>query len=352
MTTGMDRFAALLTGKTPDRVPIVCNLLDQGAKEMGVSLKEYYSRGDLVAEGQLRMREKYGYDTLLGMFYSALEAEALGCRNIIYADDGPPNVGHLVIGSTGDIKKLRLPENLGDNPRFREMTACIGLLKRESAGRWPVLGVVTASFSLPAMLMGIGPYMDLFLNGDTKLLDHLLTLCSQFCSRQIIALREAGADLIVYVNPVASATFITTSKFRELALPWVIRDLEHPGPAGVIFFNGEGKINPILADLKRHTGLGAFYLNPFDDIAEARSTLGPDALIAGAINDIRLIDWSPPEIDREVERLMQIGKHAGGFIFGTLLMPFSIPESNIRAMMSAAVRYGNYGSEDACANQN
>jgi uroporphyrinogen decarboxylase len=352
MMSGMDRFAALMTGQTPDRVPIACNLVDQGAKEIGVSLKEYYSRGDLVAEGQLRMREKYGYDTLMGMFYSALEAEVFGCRNIIYAEDGPPNVGHLVIASDDDIAKLRLPDDLNDNPRFREMTACIGILKREAAGRWPVLGVVTASFTLPAMLMGIGPWMNLFLSGKPQLRDRLLEICSQFCSRQIIALREAGADLIVYVNPVASATFITTPLFRELALPWIIKDLDKPGPQGVIFFNGGGKINPILADLKQHTGLGAFYLNPFDDIAEARRALGPQALVAGAINDIKLIDWSPREIDQEVSRLMRAGKQAGGFIFGTLLMPLGIPEPNIRALVDAAVRHGSYGSEATWAPPN
>lgn len=344
MITGMERFGALMSGQTPDRVPIVCNLLDQGARELGVSLREYYSRGDLVAEGQLRMREKYGYDTLLGMFYSALEAEILGCRNIVYADDGPPNVGHLAIRTPEDITKLQLPDDLHAHPRFRELATCIGILKKESAGRWPVLGVVTASFTLPSMLMGIGQWLDLFLNGDPQLRDQLLGLCSEFCSRQIAALREAGADLIVYVNPVASATFITPHKFRELALPWVIKDLEQSGPAGVVFFNGGGRINPILADLQSHAGIGAYYLNPFDDIAEARRILGPQALIAGAINDIRLIDWSPEEIDQEVERIMQSGKQGGGFIFGTLLMPFRIPEGNIRALVDAAIRHGSYAS--------
>jgi len=342
MTTGMDRFGALMSGATPDRVPVVCNLLDQGSREMGVSLKEYYSRGDLVAAGQLRMRRKYGHDTLLGMFYSALDAELLGCRGIIYAEDGPPNVGHLIVNVPEEIEKLRLADDLNSHPRFRELSTCIRILKRESAGRWPVLGAVTASFSLPAMLMGIGPWLELFLNGDEKLRDRLLDLCSRFCSRQITALRDAGADLIVYVNPVASATFITPAKFRSLALPWVVRDLEQPGPSGVIFFNGGGRINPILADLQAHTRIGAYYLNPFDDIAEARSILGPQALIAGSINDIRLIDWSPLEIDREVERIMRAGKEAGGFIFGTLLMPLSIPEANIRALMEAAIRHGRY----------
>jgi len=341
--TGMERFGALMQGQLPDRVPIVCNLPDQGAQELGMSIREYYSRGEHVADGQLRMREKYGYDTLLGMFYEALEAEVMGCRNIIYADDGPPNVGHLVIRSPQDILQLQLPGDLNEHPRFREVSKCIGILKKEAQGRYPVLGVVTASFTLPAMLMGIGPWLELFLSGDPTLRDSLLEKCSRFCSRQIKALREAGADLVVYVDPVASATFIMPRQFRELALPWVIRDLEECGTGGIVFFNGGGRINPILAELQSHTGIGAYYLNPFDDISEAREMLGPQALIAGAINDIRLIDWTPEEIDREVKRIMQAGKQAGGFIFGTLMMPLRIPETNIRAMIESAIRHGSYG---------
>lgn len=349
MMTGMERFGALMAGQTPDRVPIVLNLPDQGAKELGVTLRDYYADGELVAEGQLKLREKYGFDTLLGMFYSALEAEIMGCRAIVYAGDGPPNVGHLVIRTPADILGLHLPENPDAHPRAAELLKCIRILKREAAGRYPVLGVVTASFSLPAMLMGIGPWMDLFLSGDTKLRDQLLETCSRFIAREIECLRSAGADLIVYVNSVASATVIRPAMFRDLALQWVIRDLEPGGYGDLIYFNGGGKINPILADIRQHTGIGAYYLNPFDDIREARRILGPQVLIAGAINDIRLIDWTPDEIDAEVGKIMTAGKEAGGFIFGTLLMPFRIPDVNIRALMDAACRHGIIGDAVAAA---
>jgi uroporphyrinogen decarboxylase len=342
MTTGMERFGALMSGQLPDRVPFVCNLLDQGAREMGVSLRDYYASGDLVAQGQLRMREKYGYDSLTGMFYTGVEAELLGCRHIIYADNGPPNVGELIIKGAADIDRLQVPDHLEDHPRFRELATCIRSMKRESRGQYPIVGVVTASFSLPAMLMGIGAWMGLFLGKDTGHRDLLLAKCSLFCARQIAALREAGADLIAYTNPVASSTFITHKQFQELALPWIIKDLEIPGPAGLVFFNGGGKINPILADLKQHTGFGAYYINPFDDVAEARSILGPGPLLVAPINDIRLLDWTAEEIDREVERIMLAGKPGGGFIFSTLMMPFLIPDANIRNLMAAVLRHGSY----------
>ena len=75
-TTGRGQSRA----RPSDRIPVFCNLLDQGARELGLSLEEYYSSGELVAEAQLRMRERYGHDNVWSLFYVGKEAELLGCR--------------------------------------------------------------------------------------------------------------------------------------------------------------------------------------------------------------------------------------------------------------------------------
>jgi uroporphyrinogen decarboxylase len=342
MMNGMKRLQAVITGQQPDRVPVFCNLLDQGAGELGMGMKEYYSRGENVAEGQLRMREKYGYDGVMGMFYAGMEAEMLGCSSIVYAEDGPPNVGHLVIQKLEDIETLVVPEDISVLPRFRELATCIRILKERVGGQYPVIGLVTASFSLPALLMGIAGWMELFLCGDPGLRSLLLEKCSLFCRRQIQALREAGADLIIYTNSVATANFITLTQFKALALPTILSDLQPVGTDGIVYFNGGGRINPHLSILLEQTGLRAFYINPFDDIAEAKAALGRQALLVAAINDISLILWTEEDIDREVQRIMETGKQGGGFVFSTLMMPCAIPEKNVRVMLDAAYRYGRY----------
>ena len=78
MITGIERLIAAANGDVLDRIPVFCNQLDQGARELGLSLEEYYSKGEYVAEGQLRMREKYGYDNVWSLFYVGKEAELLG----------------------------------------------------------------------------------------------------------------------------------------------------------------------------------------------------------------------------------------------------------------------------------
>lgn len=338
----MERLQAVMTGQQPDRVPVLCNLLDQGARELGMGMKEYYSRGENVAEGQLRMREKYGYDGVLGMFYVGMEAEMFGCRSIVYAEDGPPNVGHLVIQSPKDIEALQVPVDFNDLPRYRELATCIRILKERAAGQFPVIGVVTGAFSLPALLMGISGWMELFLCGDPLLRSLLLEKCSLFCRRQIQALREAGADLIVYTNSVATANFITLTQFRNLALPAILSDLQAAGTEDVVYFSGGGRINPHLSILLEQTGLRAFYINPFDNISEAKAALAGQALLVAAINDISLILWTEADIEHEVKRIMEAGKPGGGFIFSTLMMPCAIPEKNIRTMLDAAYRHGRY----------
>jgi uroporphyrinogen decarboxylase len=40
--------------------------------------------------------------------------------------------------------------------------------------------------------------------------------------------------------------------------------------------------------------------------------------------------------------MCDIGMPGGHFLFGTGVMPLSVPESNIRAMLEAAFEYGSY----------
>jgi uroporphyrinogen decarboxylase len=55
-----------------------------------------------------------------------------------------------------------------------------------------------------------------------------------------------------------------------------------------------------------------------------------------------LLQWSQDEIRAEVKRMIEAGKPGGKFLFGTLVMPYNIPEENIRAMLAAAYEYGRF----------
>ncbi len=341
MITGMDRLVACIQGKPCDRVPVFCNLLDQGAIELGLPLQEYYSRGELVAEAQLRMRERYGYDNLWCLFYVGKEAEAWGCKKIIFVKDGPPNVGDFIIKSYDDIAKLEVPDNLAESPAFQEPLKCLRILKREAGGKYPVCAYLTASATLPALLMGMDKWMELLFMGPPSVRDELLAKCSLFFQRELALFRQAGADILLYADPFGSTDFVPRRMFQELSLPWMERDLKAAGTQGVVYYCGSSRLNPTIEQVLERTGISTYYLSPMDDIREGKRFVAGRGLTAGVINDIKLIDWSEMQIRDEVKRIMTEGMPGGKFFFGTLVMPFAIPEAKIRAMLEAAYEYGS-----------
>jgi uroporphyrinogen decarboxylase len=343
MITGMDRLVAAIKGEKSDRIPVFCNLLDQGAKELGLPLEEYYADGAHVAEAQLRMREKYGHDNVWSLFYVGKEAELLGCKKISYAPGGPPNVEDFVIKSHMDIAALQVPDDLSAHPAFREELRCLEILKREVGGRYPICAYITATMTLPAILMGMEKWLELLLLGPADLKEELLAKCHEFFVKEMKAYRDAGADVLVYSNPFGSTDTVPMKYILQHSLPWIEKDIKAVGTAGIVYYCGTSRFNKVIDVVLERTGIGVYYLSPLDDVAEGKRIIAGRGLTCAVINDIRLIGWTREEIRNEVKRLIEAGMPGGKFLFGTGVMPYNIPEENIRTMLEAAYEFGSYG---------
>jgi uroporphyrinogen-III decarboxylase len=344
MITGMDRLVAAINGEVSDRIPVFCNLIDQGAKELGLPLKEYYSKGEYVAEAQLKMREKYGHDNLWSLFYVGKEAELLGCEKILFAEDGPPNVEDFVIKSHEDISKLQVPDDVAAHPAFEEELKCMALLKKEAGGKYPICAYISSTMTIPAMLMGMEKWMELLFLGPAPLRDELLAKCHDFYIKEMQAYRDAGADVLLYSNPFGSTDTVPMKYFLEHSLPWIEKDIKAVGTDGIVYYCGMSRFNRVIDIVLEKTGIGVYYLSSHDDVAEGKRIIAGRALTCGVINDIKLIDWTPTEIRAEVQRIIGAGMPGGKFLFGTAVMPLAIPEENIRTMLEAAYEFGSYES--------
>ncbi|MCI5137981.1 MAG: hypothetical protein D3922_06115 [Candidatus Electrothrix sp. AR1] len=106
--TSLERVQAATGYKEPDRVPLFLGLTMYGAKELGLSIQEYFSKAEYVVDGQLRMLAKYRLDCLNPLFYAAMETEAFG-GEVVWFEDGPPNVGELLVKTPDDISSLQVP---------------------------------------------------------------------------------------------------------------------------------------------------------------------------------------------------------------------------------------------------
>jgi uroporphyrinogen decarboxylase len=347
MITGMERLVAAISGKPSDRIPVFCNLIDQGARELGVPLQDYYADGRLVADAQLRMREKYGHDNVWGLFYVGKEAEALGCRTIRFADDGPPNVEHFVIQQPGDIARLQVPDDLAAHPAMAEPIRCMQILRHEVGGRYPICAYVSSTMTLPALLMGMDRWLELLLMGPTAERDALLEKCHEFFVKEVALYRAAGADVLIYSNPFGSTDTVSWKFLQSTSLPWIVRDVAAAGTAGLVYYCGMSRLNRVLDAVIEATGIGVFYLSPLDPLDEGKRIINYRGLTCGVINDARMVTWTPDETRLEVRRMLDLGMPGGRFLFGTGVMPYAIPETNIRAMLETAFEYGRFDRQGA-----
>ncbi|MGV9199010.1 MAG: uroporphyrinogen decarboxylase family protein [Promethearchaeia archaeon] len=157
--TSMDRISDSLDFKEPDRVPISFNLTLQAAKEMNISLKTFFSDPEKVAEGQLLMLEKYGFDTVTSSYYGGLETEAWG-GSVKFYEDGPPNVNKLIIQDFEDIFDIDVP-NVYENKNTQKVIRTTEILKDNLADDVPIMGGIISPFSLPITQMGFSKYFEL-----------------------------------------------------------------------------------------------------------------------------------------------------------------------------------------------
>ena len=219
---------------------------------------------------------------------------------------------------------------------------CLRILREEVGKTHPVCAYITASTTLPAMLMGMDQWLELLLAGPVDVRDELLRKCSLFVQQEIAAYRAAGANVLVYSTPFGSTAFLDRKRFNTIALPWMKADLTPGGVGNIVYLCGMAPFNNVITQVLDELAIPVYYISPMADLAEAKALIGDRALTCGVIDDIKMIRWTPQQIRAEVRRLCEVGRVGRHFLFGTALMPLAVSESAIRTMLEAAFEYGRY----------
>ncbi len=335
----MQRVLASLGHQEPDRVPFFLLATMHGAKELGLGIKEYFSRAEHVAAGQLRLREKYRHDCLSGFLFAPLEIEAWG-GEVIYYEDGPPNSGQPPLGSPEEIRHL-VPPRLEDATGLQRTLATLRLLKQESGDQVPILGVVISPFSLPVMQLGFATYLDL-LGERPDLFRRLMTVNQEFCVQWANAQLDAGATAICYFDPVASPTILPRELYETTGFQVARETLARiKGPTATHL--ASGRCLGIMELLAR-TGTAAVGISSHEDLAEVKSAAAGRLSIIGNLNGIEMRRWTPHETQAKVREAISKGGEGGGFILADNHgeIPWQVPDEVLMAISDAVHTFGRY----------
>jgi uroporphyrinogen decarboxylase len=337
--TPMQRALTTLGYIEPDRVPFFLLLTTHGAKELGMSIKDYFSKPEYVVEGQLRLQEKYRHDCLLAFLYAAVETESWG-SNVIFYDNGPPNAGMPIIKKHEDISYLEAPV-ISESPGLQKVLEVTRRLKEKAGDDIPILGVAMSPFSLPVMQMGFDKYIELVYERP-ELLEQLMNVNEEFCVNWANAQLKAGATFICYFDPVSSTTIIPGELYRETGFKIARRTLARiDGPTATHF--ASGRCLPIVEDVIQ-TGTAAIGVSVLEDIAELKNACRKKMSIVGNLNGVEMHRWSKERAETAVKNTIARAGNGGGFILSDNHgeIPFQVPDEVLTAISDAVHKWGQY----------
>lgn len=337
--TSLQRVLTTLGHQEPDRVPLFLLLSLHGAKELGLSIEEYFSQAENVVEGQLRLREKFGHDCIYTFFYAPIEIEALG-GEVIFREDGPPNSGRPVITDFQQIETLEYPE-VRETPCLQKVLKATAMLKERVADEVPIIGVVMSPYSLPVMQLGFDRYFDLMYD-EPDLFEQLMAVNKRFAVAWANAQIEAGATAITYFDPVSSPTISSREEYLRTGYPLAKQCLaEINGPVAIHL--ASGNTLPIIPDIV-DCGAGVVAVSALEDLCALKESCRGRITILGNMNGITMRNWSAEEAEQQVKLALAKGGPGGGFLLGDNHgeIPWQVPDEVLLAIGAAVRKWGCY----------
>jgi uroporphyrinogen decarboxylase len=339
--TSLQRVLTAIGQKEPDRVPYFLLLSLHGAKELSVSIEDYFSDAYNVFEGQIKLREKYGHDCYYSFFYTPIEVEAFGAT-VIYSKDGPPNAGTPFL-TKEMINDLEAPV-VKDSKVLSKVLKATALLKEVAKDEVPIIGVVVSPFSLPVMQMGFENYLELIYN-DRELFWKLMEVNIKFCVDFSNAQLEAGATAITYFDPISSTTIIPKELYLETGFEIAKRTISQiKGPVATHFASGNClTLMPYLPD----TGTAVVGVSVFEDLVKLKIAANKKLTLLGNLNAIDMRNWSVKQTKQYVKEAIDKGAKGGGFILAENHgeIPWQVEDEILFAIKEAVHEYGRYPIE-------
>ena len=335
----MQRVLTTLGHREPDRVPFFLLVTMHGAKELGMSIKEYFSTGAHVAEGQLRMQARYRHDCLYGFFHAPLEAQAWG-GEVIFHEDGPPNSGQPAITDIESIIRLEAP-SIAKATCLHPVLESLRLMKARVGDTVPIIGVVMSPFSLPVMQLGFDHYLDLIFERP-DLFQALMRINTEFCVSWANAQLAAGATAICYFDPLASPTLIPREVYQTTGFKTACETISRiKGPTATHMASGRCRG---IADLLPQTGTAAVAVCADEDLENLKNSCRGKVSLIGNLNGIAMRTWTPEVARRTVREAILKGAPGGGFILSDQHgeIPFQVPDEILMTISDTVHSYGSY----------
>ncbi|MBA3972699.1 MAG: hypothetical protein C0504_00620 [Candidatus Solibacter sp.] len=326
---GRQRILNMISGEPIDSLPFMPITMMFATGYCGIPYGGYARDHRVLADVQLRIAEAFGADHVSLISDPAREASDLGAA-IEWFDDQPPAIieSRAVIADKTQLAKLQIPDPLA-GPRMSDRVAGAALLSQRAGSTHLVEGWIEGPCAMAADLRGINTLMLDFYDDPAfvhDLFEFVIEMEVRFAKAQV----DAGATLMGIGD--AAASLIGPKLYEQQVFPAECRLIERVKALGVpVRLHICGNTRRI-AGLMSRTGADIVDLDFLTPMSEARAASGPDRVLLGNIDPVRVLRDGTPE--SVTDAVSECWKAAGPrWICGAgCEVPPGTPHENLLAM--------------------
>lgn len=331
--TSRERFTAAIKGEPVDRLPVI-SVCQHATYEQMEKLDSYWP--DALHDAKLMARLASGAHSILGFdavripFCQTHEAEAFGAvlknggkTGLPSIDEHPNHVGDTV----------EFPEDFLSRGRIPKLIEAIKILKDTVGDKAIVMGGIIGPFSIGSMFVEVTD----FLMASFKKPDSIvpfIELGERAGTMLAKAMIDAGADVIVVEDMMASLDMISPKIYRQLAAPYSKKQFEQLSVPTIIHICG--KLDNIMVDIAK-TGCTAISVEPVVNVPAALEKFKAEGIttpLIGGVDPVHtLFSGGADQVKQEVKDAIAKG-------FSMLSPGCAVPPAtntaNLTAMVEAA----------------
>jgi len=328
-----DLLFAHLAGKSVARLPLMPITMMFACDQIGARYYDYCTDFRVLAEGQIRTAEKFGFDYVNTMSDPACEAADCGAT-VEYFDNQPVAIveDQALLTEKAKLSSLKIPDPLGGG-RMHNRIQALALLKARAGSDKIVEGWVEGPIAQAADLRGINTVMLDFFDDPTFVRDlfaFVIEMELAFACQQV----KAGADVIGIGD--AAASLVGPQIYNEFVWPYEKKLVD-----GIHAFGAKVRLH-ICGNTRRILpGMGKLQCEIVDldflaPLSEGREQMGPAQVLLGNLNPVSLLrNGNPDMVTKETEAC----HHQAGarYIVGAgCEVPRDTPTENLRALCEYA----------------
>lgn len=335
---GLERINAALSGRRPDRVPVMLHNFMMAAREAGLTQRQYRSDPENMARAFIQAVERYEYDGVLVDLDTATLAGAVGVP-VDYPDDEPALCSRGCLGDLAKVADLPRPD-VGQNRQIQVWLEAVRLLVQHFGEEICVRGNCDqAPFSLASMIRTPQVWMMDLLDPDNREnVFALLDYCAEATGQFIRLMSQTGAHVVSNGDSPAGPEMISPKMYREFALPYEKRMAAEADAADLPYvLHICGDTTPILDDVVRSDADG-IELDYKTDVDHAHDVFKDEICFFGNIDPSGVLALGTvDQVERETARLLEIFADTPRFVLGAgCAIPPNTPPANIEAMIRVA----------------